>query len=92
MASAALVHNLNWMRTCSAGNFALAIKEYTAAIRVDPVSVPAYTNRAAAHLQLEQWQAAIQDCNEALTLLCKAAGGLGSCRPCRAVAAATAAS
>jgi hypothetical protein len=36
--------------------------------------VPAYTNRAAAHLQLEQWQDAVDDCAEALKLLQGAAG------------------
>jgi tetratricopeptide (TPR) repeat protein len=64
------------MCTRRAGKYASAIEDYTAAICLDPTSVPAYTNRAAAHLQLEQWQAAVKSCNEALRLVNQSAGGV----------------
>jgi hypothetical protein len=36
---------------------------------MDPSSAPAYTNRAAAYLKLEQWQEAVEDCTTAMSLL-----------------------
>jgi tetratricopeptide (TPR) repeat protein len=63
-----------------AGNFAKAVAEYTAAISMDPSSAPAYTNRAAAYLKLEQWQEAVEDCSNAMSLLEDSEDFAGGCQ------------
>ena len=46
-----------------------AVSSYTKAIELDASFVSALSNRAAAHLVLGKWQAAVDDCTAALTYL-----------------------
>ncbi|KAF6264322.1 TPR repeat-domain-containing protein [Scenedesmus sp. NREL 46B-D3] len=77
-----------------------AAQRYTAALDHNPTSVPAFANRAAALLKLQQWQATADDCTTALELQRRAAAaaaagtcgsrcssaGLKRMRPCPASA------
>ena len=49
-------------------NFAGAITEYSAAIRLDPTYTNAYFNRGLAHLELENYSAALLDINQVINL------------------------
>ncbi len=49
-------------------NFAGAITEYSAAIQLDPTYTNAYFNRGLAHLELENYSAALMDINQVINL------------------------
>jgi tetratricopeptide (TPR) repeat protein len=50
-----------------AGNYAEAIKNYTLAIEIQPNHIY-YSNRANAHLELNQFDECIEDCKKSLEL------------------------
>lgn len=50
------------------GSFKKAIQCFTDALVLDPTNEALLTNRAAAHLKLEQWADAVSDCDKALAL------------------------
>ncbi|KAI9003562.1 hypothetical protein BC832DRAFT_82661 [Gaertneriomyces semiglobifer] len=54
-----------------AGNFQAAVNAYTAALDLDPTNVTCLSNRAACHLHLKAYQACIDDCVGALSMLAK---------------------
>ncbi|KAI8822538.1 uncharacterized protein EV422DRAFT_524364 [Fimicolochytrium jonesii] len=51
------------------GNFEAAINAYSAALKLDPDSLPCLSNRAASYLHLSQHDSCIKDCTAALDLL-----------------------
>ena len=51
-----------------AGDFPRAVEEYSEAIKRDPTSVAAYTNRATARTKLMDFGPALEDCNKAIKL------------------------
>ncbi|KND03858.1 uncharacterized protein SPPG_01312 [Spizellomyces punctatus DAOM BR117] len=53
------------------GNYAAAVNAYTAALDIDPSNFTCLSNRAACHLQLNAYDACVQDCTTALSLLSK---------------------
>lgn len=65
MPAAALSVKERGNKAFSEGQFALAIDEYTNAIKLAPNYAPLYSNRAAAYLRLNQLPKALQDAKEA---------------------------
>jgi tetratricopeptide (TPR) repeat protein len=61
-------HTLAHTTTHRAGRLDLAIEAYTFSIALDATSPAAYGNRALAYSKLQQWRAAIQDCDSVLAL------------------------
>ena len=45
-----------------------AIKDYSKAIELNPISAEAYNNRGTAYRELKQWERAIEDYNKAIEL------------------------
>lgn len=52
-----------------AGNYQSAINAFTAAVTLDPKMAPLYSNRAAAHMKMNDFHAGAQDCSMAIRLL-----------------------
>jgi len=52
-----------------AGNYQSAVNAFTAAVTLDPKMAPLYSNRAAAHMKMNDFHAGAQDCSKAISLL-----------------------
>ncbi|RKP15170.1 hypothetical protein BJ684DRAFT_7455 [Piptocephalis cylindrospora] len=59
-------HKIQGNARFAQGDYQGAIQSYTTAIIKDPTCVLYYTNRARAHMKLEQWSSALQDAEKAV--------------------------
>ncbi|KAI9140358.1 hypothetical protein BKA69DRAFT_521024 [Paraphysoderma sedebokerense] len=51
------------------GNYQAAINAYSSGLAIDPQNVPCLSNRAACHLQLQDYESCIEDCTAAINTL-----------------------
>lgn len=63
-----LIHKKRGNLAFSKGEYKSAIKHYTKAIELKKDQKPYYTNRALCHIHLEEWPAAVKDCNTVLEI------------------------